>query len=128
MRQKTEQSSELVGHGESAETGSDVEISAVKLDNENPAGKNCLMEEILTRANLRQALQRVKSNKWAPQVLPLEADLEKYFFYSALQPVSSGLTEKISDYDDYNSFSDAASQTPSPWTLTTGWVSKDSFN
>ena len=51
-------------------------------------------------------------NRFTPQVLPLEADLEKYFFYCALQPVSSGLTERISDYSDYNSFSDAASQAP----------------
>ena len=45
--------------------------------------------------------------KYKPQFLPLEEDVEDKFFYSALQPVSSGLCEKVSDYPGYNSFSDA---------------------
>ncbi|MCC6932984.1 MAG: hypothetical protein IT292_06990 [Deltaproteobacteria bacterium] len=36
--------------------------------------------------------------------------LEDRFFYTALQPVSAGLCEKISDYPNYNSFHDAANQ------------------
>ena len=49
--------------------------------------------------------------RFTPQVLPLDEDLEKYFYYCALQPVSTGLTERISDYDGYNSFTQAATQT-----------------
>ena len=48
--------------------------------------------------------------RFTPQILPLDLDLENYFFYCALQPVSSGLTQRISDYEQYNSFSDAISQ------------------
>ncbi len=45
--------------------------------------------------------------RYSEQALPLDEDIENQFFYSALQPVSSGLAEKISDYPGYNSFDDA---------------------
>ena len=45
--------------------------------------------------------------RYTPQVLPLKEDVEDYFYYCALQPVSSGLCMRISEYDAYNSFSDA---------------------
>src|SRR5690606_9826569 len=48
--------------------------------------------------------------RFTSQVLPLDTDAEDYLHYCALQPVSAGLTEKISQFDSYNSFSDAAAQ------------------
>jgi len=47
--------------------------------------------------------------RFTPQILPLDEDVQNYFFYCALQSVNSGLCKKISDYQDYNSFNDAAS-------------------
>ena len=55
--------------------------------------------------------------RFTPQVLPLEQDIEKYFQYCALQAVSSGLTQTISEYAAYNSFADAASQIQREYTL-----------
>jgi hypothetical protein len=46
--------------------------------------------------------------RFSPQVLPLKEDVFKYFFYCALQCVSSGLCPKISQYPAYNFFHDAA--------------------
>jgi REP element-mobilizing transposase RayT len=43
------------------------------------------------------------------QPVPNDEDVENWFFYTALNPVSSGLVERISDYPIYNSFSDAIS-------------------
>jgi len=45
--------------------------------------------------------------RYASQAVPTNDDIEEYFFYCALQPVLSGLVEKISDYPGYNSFHDA---------------------
>ena len=47
------------------------------------------------------------ARRYTPQILPLDEDVEDYFYYCALQPVSSGLCQRISEYDSYNSFSDA---------------------
>lgn len=41
------------------------------------------------------------------QILPLASDVEDRFFYCALNPVISGVVSRISDYTNYNSFSDA---------------------
>lgn len=43
------------------------------------------------------------------QKIPNPEDVEHQFFYCALNPVSSGLVPKISEYQGYNSFSDAIS-------------------
>lgn len=42
--------------------------------------------------------------RFTTQVVPLEQDVEKYFLYCALQPVSSGLCSNIREYNSYNSF------------------------
>jgi hypothetical protein len=47
--------------------------------------------------------------RYAEQELPLESDIEEYFFYCALQAVRSGLCARLGDYPAYNSFHDAAS-------------------
>lgn len=47
--------------------------------------------------------------RYSNQILPRNQDIEEYFFYCALQPVQSGLVEKIEDYPGYNSFDDAVS-------------------
>lgn len=43
------------------------------------------------------------------QLLPNPEDVEHYFFYAALNPVSSGLCQRLSDFDGYSSFSDSIS-------------------
>jgi len=45
--------------------------------------------------------------RYSDQTLVLESDVEHWFFYVALNPVSSGLMQKLSEYPSYNSFSDA---------------------
>lgn len=46
--------------------------------------------------------------RFTPQILILDEDVENYFFYCALQAVSSGLCKNTSDYQEYNSFHDAS--------------------
>jgi len=46
--------------------------------------------------------------RFTPQILPLTQDVEKYFYYTALQAVADGLCEKVSEYPGYNSFHDAS--------------------
>lgn len=50
---------------------------------------------------------RVWARRARCQVLPRPEDIAHWVMYSALNPVSSGLVKKISDYPSYNSFSDA---------------------
>jgi len=47
--------------------------------------------------------------RYSEQAIVGDEDIEKEFFYCALQAVKSGLAERISDYPGYNSFSDAIS-------------------
>ena len=51
----------------------------------------------------------VFARRYSQQDIIDDASLEERFFYCALQPVSSGLCERISDYPGYNSFNDAIS-------------------
>lgn len=48
------------------------------------------------------------ARRYAHQVLPNPEDVRHWFYYVALNPVSSGLVSNISDYPSYNSFYDAA--------------------
>jgi REP element-mobilizing transposase RayT len=50
---------------------------------------------------------RLWARRARTQVVPNDEDVLHWFFYAALNPVSSGLVERISDYPSYNSFSDA---------------------
>lgn len=45
--------------------------------------------------------------RYSSEFVPGPEDIENEFFYCALQPVASGLAERISDYPGYNSFDDA---------------------
>ena len=45
--------------------------------------------------------------RYSQEFLPGDADIEKQFFYTVLQPVQDGLVERISDYPGYNCFHDA---------------------
>jgi hypothetical protein len=54
---------------------------------------------------------KLLGERYADQALPEDADTEDKFFYAALQPVSSGLTERVSEYPAYNSFQDASTAT-----------------
>lgn len=50
----------------------------------------------------------VWGRRYRPQVLPNYDDVKHWFYYSALNPVTSGLVARASDYEAYNSFYDAA--------------------
>lgn len=45
--------------------------------------------------------------RYADQVLPRPEDIEHWFLYAALNPVTSGLCSRSADYDGYNSFTAA---------------------
>jgi len=45
--------------------------------------------------------------RYSNEFLPTNEAIEKYFFYTVLQPVQDGLVPKISQYPGYNCFSDA---------------------
>jgi hypothetical protein len=49
----------------------------------------------------------VWARRYSNEFLPRYEDVEKYFFYTVLQPVQDGLVERISDYPGYNCFHDA---------------------
>jgi len=51
---------------------------------------------------------RFWGRRYSNEFLPGFEDIEKYFFYTVLQPVQDGLVERISDYPGYNCFHDAA--------------------
>jgi len=53
----------------------------------------------------------------ADQVLPLAGDVEHWFFYLALNPVSSGIVERTTDFNGYNSFSKAISKAKEKYNL-----------
>ena len=68
MQQRTEKSSYGAGWGEAQEaTAMDAEVR-VGLQSEESLASKTLMEEILSRDNLRQAVKRVKANKGAPGI------------------------------------------------------------
>lgn len=52
------------------------------------------------------------ARRYAEQALIEHFDVEEYFFYCALQPVLSGLAERLQEYPGYNSFYDALSGVP----------------
>lgn len=49
------------------------------------------------------------ARRYRPQALPRKEDVLHWFFYSALNPVFSGLVKNLSDYKTYNGFRDAIS-------------------
>lgn len=50
------------------------------------------------------------ARRYSEQAVPQSTqDIEKQFFYSALQTINSGLCRKLSDYPGYNSFNEAIS-------------------
>lgn len=67
-------------------------------------------------SNVAKAVARLTPNyrggklwerRFSQEFLPSDADLEEWFFYTALQPIADGLVEKISDYPFYHFFHDA---------------------
>lgn len=47
------------------------------------------------------------ARRYSNEFLPDPADVERYFFYTVLQPVKDGLEQRISQYPGYNCFHDA---------------------
>ena len=52
---------------------------------------------------------RLWHRRYSAEYMSHQEDIEKYFFYIALQPVNDGLVDRISDYPGYNFFNDAVS-------------------
>ena len=50
---------------------------------------------------------RFWGRRYSNEFLPNNEDIEKYFFYTVLQPVQDGLVPKISEYPGYNCFHNA---------------------
>ncbi len=50
----------------------------------------------------------VWARRYSYQILPTPEDVRHWFFYLALNPVSSGLVSKLQQYHSFNSFFDAA--------------------
>jgi REP element-mobilizing transposase RayT len=48
------------------------------------------------------------ARRFSAEVVPAAEDIERQFFYTALQPVKDGLVSKLSEYPFYNCFHDAA--------------------
>lgn len=55
---------------------------------------------------------RLWARRYSSEILPDPQDVERYFFYTVLQPVKDGLVERISDYPGYNCFHDAIYNLP----------------
>ena len=51
---------------------------------------------------------RFWDRRYSNEFIASDADIEKQFIYTVLQPVQDGLVERISDYPGYNSLHDAA--------------------
>ncbi len=49
----------------------------------------------------------VFERRYTSNILPLQSDVEHYFFYSGLQAVQDGLSERLSEYPGYNGIYDA---------------------
>jgi REP element-mobilizing transposase RayT len=67
-------------------------------------------------SGLADAVKRYTSNytggslwarRYSAEIVPGKDDIERQFFYTALQPVQDGLVEKLSQYPFYNFFHDA---------------------
>ena len=61
---------------------------------------------------------RVWGKRYGEQELPREEDIEEYFFYCALQAVTSRLKKDPAKYDQYNSFEDAITGNVQHFTVT----------
>jgi REP element-mobilizing transposase RayT len=61
------------------------------------------------------------ARRYRPQALPRKEDIFNWFFYSALNPISTGLVSKLSEYNLYNGFADAISGKPRKCKLV-NWV------
>lgn len=69
---------------------------------------NARVSSLLKRHQPRYDGGKIWARPYAEQAIPRDLDLEAEFFYCALNPVSSGLLEEVTDYENYNSFHDAA--------------------
>ncbi len=65
----------------------------------------------LTQSHVKSFEGKLWARRYADQFLPNNEDIEHYFFYAALNPISSGVTRNIHKYKSYNSFFDAVNGT-----------------
>ena len=65
----------------------------------------------------------VWARRYSYQVLPRAEDIRHWFYYVALNPVSSGLVRSVKDYPAYNSYFDAAAGR----SRTVSWIDWSSY-
>ncbi len=68
---------------------------------------NSSVARIIGRAVKSHGRRSVWARRYSYQILTRPEDIRHWLFYVALNPVSSGIVEKLSEYPSYNSFNDA---------------------
>lgn len=68
---------------------------------------NSAVARIVGRMVRQHGRRSLWARRYSWQVLLDEEDIKNWFFYIALNPVSSGITSSINQYPSYNSFEDA---------------------
>ena len=69
---------------------------------------NSALARLVGRHVSAHGRRSVWARRYSYQVLPRDEDVRHWFFYVALNPVSSGITRSVPQYPSYNSFFDAA--------------------
>ena len=69
---------------------------------------NSAVARVVGRYVKAHGRRSVWARRYSYQILPRSEDIMHWFFYAALNPVSSGLCRTIASYRSYNSFQDAA--------------------
>lgn len=70
---------------------------------------NSAVARLVGRAVGIHGRRSVWARRYSYQILPTDEDVKNWFFYLALNPVSSGLVSRVMQYKGYNSFFDAIS-------------------
>lgn len=69
---------------------------------------NSAVARVIGRYVKAHGRRSVWARRYSYQIVPRNEDILHWFFYIALNPVSSGITRSIREYPSYNSFFDAA--------------------
>jgi hypothetical protein len=69
---------------------------------------NSALARLIGRYVSAHGRRSVWARRYSYQVLLRDEDVRHWFYYVALNPVSSGITRSVSQYPSYNSFFDAA--------------------
>lgn len=91
---------------------------------------NSMVARLVGRYVQTHGRRSLWARRYAHQVLLNPEDVHHWFFYTALNPVSSGIVPHIKSYTAYNSFFDAATQNSRiyKWIDWSKFISKKSYN